>query len=90
MRDVTVSYSVSDNCSAAPQVTCVLTVSSNQPVNDVGDGNTAPDWEVINSQHVRLRAERSQGQTRVYTVTLTCTDADGNASTQSATVSVTH
>jgi hypothetical protein len=90
MRDVAVSYSVSDNCSAAAQLTCVLSVSSNQPVNDVGDGNTAPDWEIVGAQHVRLRAERSQGQTRVYTITLTCTDAYGNASSKSATVSVTH
>lgn len=90
MVNVTVNYNVTDNCSSAPQINCVLTVSSNQPINGTGDGDTSPDWVVVDAHHVQLRAERSQGQTRIYTITITCTDAKGNTSTRTATVSVTH
>ena len=47
------------------------------------DGNTAPDWEIVDSHHVRLRAERSgRGNGRVYTITITCTDGSGNSTQQ--------
>jgi hypothetical protein len=40
---------------------------------------------------VRLRAERSgNGSGRIYTLTLTCTDAAGNKSVRTATVLVPH
>jgi hypothetical protein len=45
MRDVMINYTAQDNCSP---VTNVLTVTSNEPVNGTGDGNTAPDWIVVN------------------------------------------
>jgi uncharacterized repeat protein (TIGR01451 family) len=86
MVEVTINYGTSDNCGA---VTCVLTVSSNEPVNGTGDGDTAPDWEVIDAHHVRLRAERSgNGTGRVYTITITCTDSAGNSSSQNVYVTV--
>src|SRR5215210_955254 len=55
-RDIMVNYLVSDNC---PGTTCQLTVTSNEPVNDIGDGNTAPDWIVLDDHRVQLRAERA-------------------------------
>jgi YVTN family beta-propeller protein len=86
MVDVTVSYSSSDNCGA---ITCWLSVTSNEPEDGTGDGDTAPDWEVIDAHHVRLRAERAgTGNGRIYTITITCTDSTGNSSTQTVTVSV--
>ncbi len=86
MVDVTVNYSATDNCGSP---TCVLTVSSNEPVNGVDDGNTAPDWEIVDDHHVRLRAERSgTGTGRVYTITITCTDSGGRVSTETVTVTV--
>jgi hypothetical protein len=86
MVDMTVTYNTSDNCSAAG---CVLTVSSNQPVNGTGDGNTSPDWQVIDAHHIRLRAERAgTGGDRIYTITVTCTDAAGNSTVKQATVVV--
>ena len=86
MRDVTLSYAASDAC-GAPQ--CVLSVSSNEPENGTGDGDTSPDWEIVDSTRVRLRAERSgQGTGRTYTITVTCTDAAGNRSTRSTPVTV--
>ena len=68
---------------------CVLTVASNEPINGLGDGDTAPDWEVVDDHHVQLRAERSgKGNGRLYTITTTCTDASGNAVTKTSTVFV--
>jgi hypothetical protein len=88
MVDVAVSYGATDNCSSA---SCVLTVSSNESVNGAGDGNTSPDWVVVDNHHVQLRAERSGGGSgRVYTIAVTCTDAQGNMSVRTATVLVAH
>ncbi|HLM57662.1 MAG TPA: alpha-amylase family glycosyl hydrolase [Pyrinomonadaceae bacterium] len=86
MRDVTVGYNASDNFGPA---TCTLGVASSEPVNGAGDGDTAPDWEVIGPHRLRLRAERSGGGAgRVYTVTVTCADAAGNTSSRAVTVTV--
>ena len=88
MVDVALSYTVTDASNAA---SCTVSVASNEPVTGPGSGNTAGDWEVVNSHHVRLRAERSgAGTGRIYTVTLTCADPSGNTSTATATASVAH
>ena len=80
MVDVDVMFHAVDNCSAA---SCVLTVSSNE--------GTPDDWHVVGPHHVRLRAERlGRGPGRVYTLTLTCTDAAGNATARRALVFVPH
>jgi len=86
MVDVTVNYNATDNCVA---VNCVLSVTSNEPINGLGDGDTSPDWEIVDAHQVRLRSERSgTGTGRVYTITITCTDGVGNVSTSTVTVSV--
>lgn len=87
MRDVNVNYTAVDNCSS----NCTLTVTSNEPENGTGDGDTAPDWEVIDPYHVRLRAERAAiGNGRMYTITVTCTDGAGNSTSKDVAVFVTH
>jgi len=88
MVNVTVDYSVSDNCGAAATS---LSVASNEPVDGTGDGDTSPDWVVVDAHHVQLRAERAGGGTgRVYTITIRATDNAGNSSTQTVTVLVPH
>lgn len=81
MRDVTVNYTVSDNCGP---VSSSLSVTSNEPVGGIG-----PDWVVVDEHHVQLRAEKSSlGVDRTYTIAITATDSSGNVSTQNVTVTV--
>jgi hypothetical protein len=90
MVPVTVTASVSDICD--PEPVCLITeVASNEPVNGLGDGNTAPDWVITGGLTVKLRAERSgKGNGRIYTITVECADSSGNSSTDTATVTVPH
>lgn len=89
MVKVMVNYTATDNCSP---VTNTLTVSSNQPTNGLGDGNTATDWQVIDAHTVMLRAERSGTlkTDRIYTITITSKDDCGNISSAPAYVRVPH
>src|SRR5262245_3010986 len=86
--NVTINYSVTELCPS----TCVLTVSSDEPLNATGDGNTSPDWQVIDAHHVLLRAERAgNGSGRTYTISITCTnDTNKLSSTKTVTVFVPH
>lgn len=88
MVPVTVAYGVTDNCGPLANA---LGVSSSEPADGTGDGDTAPDWRVIDDHHVLLRAERAGGGAgRVYTITITSTDSAGYSSRRSVTVSVPH
>jgi hypothetical protein len=90
MMPITVAVSVSDLCDAAPACR-IVSVQSNEPVEGLGDGDTGLDWEISGDLTVNLRAERSgTGSTRVYTITVRCTDASGNSSTRAVTVTVPH
>ena len=86
-RDVTATVSVTD---ADPDATATLvSVTSNEPDNGEDDGNTVNDIVIVDDFHFRLRAERSGvGTGRVYTITYEVTDACGNSTLASATVTV--
>jgi hypothetical protein len=87
MVPVTINYAATESCSG--DANCVLIVSSNEPINGLGDGDTAPDWDVVDNHHVNLRAERGGGGSgRVYTITITCTDGAGNQTVRTTTVIV--
>jgi len=83
--DVFVDYATTDKS----EVACKLSVTSNEPTSGVGHGSTSPDWEIVDSHHLRLRAKRlGAGSGRIYTITVTCTDSSGNSSSKDVTVTV--
>ena len=89
MKNVTIDYTATDNCGGV--ITSSLSVTSNQPQNGQGDGNTESDWEIIDEHHVRLRAERAgNGGCRIYSIKITSTDQYGNESDSTVTVVVPH
>jgi len=88
---VTADVTVTDSCD--PNPVCSITgVSSDEPVNGIGDGNTDPDWILNGDLTASLRAERAGPlDGRVYTLTVECTDASGNTSLPAqTTVTVSH
>lgn len=87
MVDVSVSVEASDDSGETP-VCSLISVTSNQPDDGAGDGDTANDIEITGPLSVRLRAERAGSQVRVYTLTVECRDAAGNSSTDVAKVKV--
>ncbi|MDQ3279166.1 MAG: family 10 glycosylhydrolase, partial [Bacteroidota bacterium] len=87
MREVEVAYGVTDNCGA---VTTILNVTSNE-AQTRGAGGSNPDFQIIDNHRVKLRATRSgAGEGRVYTITITATDASGNVHSEKVNVLVPH
>lgn len=88
MKDITVNYTATAVCGP---VNTVLSVSSNEPINGTGDGDTSPDWIIVDDHHVKLRAERAgTGNGRIYTITITATSLVGISSTSTVEVKVPH
>ena len=94
MHDITATVNVTDACDASP--TFVLTsITSNEPDNGQGDGNTTGDIAGASlgteDTQFQLRSERSgKGNGRAYTTTYTATDGSGNSADGSAEVTVPH
>jgi len=92
MVDVTVTVDCTDICDPVP-FCYIVGVTSNEPINGPGDGNTEPDWELFDDEPLvaLLRAERAGGGTgRVYTIIVECIDASGNTDTSMVEVTVPH
>jgi hypothetical protein len=88
--EVHVTVTVYDACDPSPTLTFV-SITSNEPDNSVGDGNTTNDIIIINDFTFNLRAERSgTGSGRTYTITYQATDVSGNYAMASVTVEVPH
>ena len=89
MVEVSASISVDDACDSSPIVSLV-SVTSNEPDDGIGDGDTVNDIQIVDPYRFLLRAERSgSGMGRVYTVTYVATDSAGNTSgSVSASVTV--
>ena len=67
----------------------IVGVTSSEPDNGLGDGDTAGDIQVTGDLTLNLRAERSgRGNGRTYTITVEARDAAGNATTRTTTVLV--
>jgi hypothetical protein len=86
--------SASDLCDPSVNIDSVriAKVTSDEPDNSGGDGNTTNDIVIAaNCKSVQLRSERmGGGNGRVYTITFQVTDASGNVSTAAAKVTVPH
>lgn len=84
--------SVTDNCGGSIPISNVVIarVSSDEPENGSGDGNTSNDIVIAaDCKSVQLRAERqSGGNGRVYTITLQVADSKGNVRTMTKAVGV--
>ena len=84
---VTVNYRATDDSGLKPS--CTLSVRSNEPISGTGHGDLAPDWQILDAHHVKLRAERAdRGCGRVYTMTITCRDRAGLSAHKTVTVQV--
>ena len=80
MREVNLQYTHSDN---AQESTCAVTVTANDQNNGVGT------YQVLSANRVRLLASRlPDGSPRVYTIIVTCSDASGNTTRRSTTITV--
>jgi len=85
---VSVDASATDAC-GGPAACQIASVGSNEPIDGLGDGDTAPDWTITGPLSAKLRAERSgMGAGRIYTITVECADASGNAASDTTTVTV--
>lgn len=85
--EVVATVTAWDNFDPDPQITLV-SVTSNEP-DDGFDDVTINDIVIVDDFNFLLRAERSAlGTGRIYTITYLVTDACGNSTIQSATVTV--
>jgi len=85
---IAVTVTTTDTCDANPEIRLV-SVTSNEPDNGLGDGDMPGDIVIIDDFTLELRAERSGlGDGRVYTVTYEAIDQSGNVTTEQATVTV--
>jgi hypothetical protein len=87
---VEATVTAQDACDPSPTITFV-SITSNEPDNGKGDGNTINDIVIIDDYTFEFRAERSgMGEGRVYTITYEATDASGNSAQAYATITVNH
>jgi hypothetical protein len=94
MIDVEYTVTVSDICDADP-VWEMVSLTSNEPEDDLGDGTTEPDIMGADlgtaDTSVSLRAERAGLLTgRIYQATFMVTDCSGNTALAMANVYVPH
>jgi hypothetical protein len=90
MVSIDVDVRATDAC--CPTTWKIVSVTSNEPVNGRGDGNTQPDWVIRGDHGLSLRAERAGGGSgRIYTVVVEAKDCAGNLSeTKTVKVIVPH
>lgn len=82
---------VTDDACGAVESVRIINVESDQPVDGIGDGASAPDI-YFGPGGACLRAERDArgGGDRTYTITLEAVDASGNASTREIAIVAPH
>jgi len=89
MTPVTVTVDASATC--GPPVCKIISITSSEPDDGNGDGDTSGDAVILGGLNALVRAERSGGFAgRTYTITVECKDTAGNAATKTTTVLVPH
>jgi hypothetical protein len=88
---VNAEVTATDTCDPDPAI-ALDSVVSNEPDEDIGDGNTVDDILLgSDDSSFRLRSERQgPGTGRVYTASYSATDASGNFASDSVLVVVPH
>lgn len=90
MVAITVNAVATDDVSSTV-TTRVVSVTSNEPDNGLGDGDTPGDIERTGAMSLNLRAERGgKGSGRVYTIVVEAADEAGNKTTAQVHVLVPH
>jgi PKD repeat protein len=94
MVDITATVRVTDDCCARPTF-MLVSITSNEPDNGKGDGNTIGDIKEATFGRpdvaFQLRAERSgKGNGRIYTIVYAAEDCSGNAAYDTVQVRVPH
>jgi hypothetical protein len=94
MVDILADVTVTDNCCASPTFKLV-SITSNEPDNGKGDGNTIGDIQGADpgtpDVAFQLRSERSGGgDGRIYTIVYEAQDCEGNSANATVTVRVPH
>ncbi|MFM9910405.1 MAG: hypothetical protein ACKVOW_13710 [Chitinophagaceae bacterium] len=85
-QNIKVNYTVGDNCTL---LQTYLQVQSNEPTSSNEAGDLAPDWQILDEHHVRLRKENLlNGNGRTYTIRIMTSDIWGNSRADSVTVTV--
>lgn len=93
---INATINIADGCGSAPPQVVLTSITSNQPDNGGGDGDTVGDIQEAafgtDDRSFLLRAERAGGDPRgrTYTVTYTATDGSGNQTQAATTVRVPH
>jgi hypothetical protein len=87
--DVAINVVASDACGGVTAK--IVSVTSNEPENGLGDGDTAPDWLITSDLRLVLVAERAgNGNGRTYTINVEVADDNGNTASGQVTVTVPH
>lgn len=94
LRDIELNVVESDACDPDPDFT-LTSITSNEPENGTGDGDTTGDIQGADlgtdDRRFQLRSERAgNGSGRVYTVIANVTDASGNSTNGSTQIVVPH
>jgi photosystem II stability/assembly factor-like uncharacterized protein len=87
LTPIQLSVSATDN--SGPISCQIISVTSTEPVTPRPNGRIEPDWLITGDLSLYLRAERkSIDASRIYTITVECTDISGNVSTDTVDVAV--
>ena len=89
LRTITISGAVDPDGDDITQT--ITSVTQDEPVNGLGDGDTSPDAVILSDDQVQVRSERSGlGDGRVYHITVTVEDEFGATCEGTVFVGVPH